>query len=154
MAWREDSALEFDLREANIPLEKVNEAIVVHPVRRAPWGISIKEQKKSMFNPLLYKKHRVLYQQKIHNRPPRYYYGIIFLWIMTLTAAQLKNESLMLISIIGCFGLVIWFMCKRLSGASLGLSHVLEMFVTSLIIPFLSVFWTLYGAIRYKTFFL
>jgi O-glycosyl hydrolase len=38
------------------------------------------------------------------------------------------------------------------SGA--GLPAQFEMFVTSLIIPFLSVFWTMYGAIRFKTFFL
>jgi len=154
MAWREDSALEFDLFEENIPIRKVNEAIIVHPVRSAPWGSSIKEQKKSMFNPLLYKKHPVLYQQKIHNRPPWYYYGIIFLCISTLTAAASKNETIMRFSFIGCIGLVTWFTYKRLMGASLKLSHVFEMFVTSLIIPFLSVFWTMYGAIRFKTFFL
>jgi len=154
MAWREDSALQFDLHEENVPIKKVSEAIIIHPVRSAPWGISIKEQKKSMFNPLLYKKHPVLYQQKIHNRRPWYYYGIIFFTVNALTAAICRNEILMYFSFFGCIGLVTWFMCKRLSGASLKLSHVLEMFVTSFIIPFLSVFWTLYGAIRYKTFFL
>jgi glycosyltransferase involved in cell wall biosynthesis len=154
MAWREDSALQFDLCEENIPIKKVSEAIIIHPVRSAPWGISIKEQRKSMFNPLLYKKHPVLYQQKIHNRRPIHYYGIIFLAISALTAAASENETIMGFSFIGCICLIIWFMCKRLAGASLKLSHVLEMFVTSLIIPFLSVFWTLYGAIRYKIFFL
>lgn len=154
MAWREDSALQFDLYEENIPIEKLNGALLVHPVREAPWGISIKEQKKSMFNPLLYKKHPTLYQQKIHKRPPWYYYGIIFLWVSTFTAAAFEKETIMRFSFVGCIGLVTWFMCKRLKSASLKPGHVLEMFVTSLIIPFLSVFWTLYGAIRYKTFFL
>jgi len=154
MAWREDSALEFDLFEENIPIHKVNEAIIVHPVRSVPWGISIKEQKKSMFNPLLYKKHPILYQQKIHNRPPWYYYGIIFLCISTFAAVIFKNETIMHFSFAGCIGLVTWFTYKRLTGASLKPGHVLEMFVTSLIIPFLSVFWTVYGAIRYKIFFL
>lgn len=153
MAWREDSALEFDLFEENIPIKKVDEAVIVHPVRKAPWGISIKEQKKSMFNPLLYKKHPVLYQQKIHNGPPWYYYGIIFFVVSALISATYQNKTIMHSSFLGCVGLVIWFMCKRLTGASLKLSHVLEMFVTSFIIPFLSVFWTLYGAIRYKIFF-
>ncbi len=154
MAWREDSALEFDLLENNIPIIRVNNAVVVHPVRTAPWGVSIKEQKKSMFNPLLYKKHPTLYKQKIHNRPPWYYYGIIFLFIMTLITAVIQNPVVMQVSLFGCAALVIWFTGKRLSGASLTLKHVLEMIFTSLIIPFLSVFWTLYGAIRYKTFFL
>jgi glycosyltransferase involved in cell wall biosynthesis len=153
MAWREDSALQFDLVEKNIPIVRVHEAIVVHPVRSAPWGVSLKEQKKSMFNPLLYKKHPALYQQKIHKSPPRYYYGIIFLFIMFLLSAWLQKETAMVISLGGCIILIAWFTYKRLNGASLALDHIAEMIFTSLIIPFLSVFWTLYGAIRYKTFF-
>ena len=33
------------------------EAVVVHPVRPAPWGVSLRQQRKSLFNALLYKKH-------------------------------------------------------------------------------------------------
>jgi len=154
MAWREDSALQFDLLENGIPIFRVDEAIVVHPVRDAPWGVSIKEQKKSMFNPLLYKKHPALYKQKIRNWPSFHYYGIIFLFIITLITAVSHNIVVMYFSLFGCISLVIWLVTKRLSGASHGLKHVLEMIFTSLVIPFLSVYWTLYGAIRYKTFFI
>lgn len=154
MAWREDSALEFDLVENNIPIVKIDGAIVVHPVRTAPWGISIKEQKKSMFNPLLYKKHPALYQQKIHKRPPLYYYGIIFFAIGSIIAALIHRDTIMHISLIFCTLLIGWFTYRRLSGASLAITHVAEMIITSIIIPFLSVYWTLYGAMRYKIFFL
>lgn len=154
MAWREDSALEFDLVENNIPIVKIDGAIVVHPVREAPWGISIKEQKKSMFNPLLYKKHPTLYQQRIHKRPPWYYYGIIFFCITTVATALLHREMLMRISLIAWITLIAWFTTKRLEGASLTFKHVAEMIVTSFVIPFLSVYWTLYGAFHYKIFFL
>src|SRR4051812_38493356 len=95
MAWREDSALQFDLLENGIPIIRVNEAIAVHPVRTAPWGISIKEQKKSMFNPLLYKKHPILYKQKIRNWPSLHYHGIIFLFTVTLIAAVFRNTTIM-----------------------------------------------------------
>jgi glycosyltransferase involved in cell wall biosynthesis len=154
MAWREDSALQFDLLENGIPIIRVDEAIVVHPVRTAPWGVSIKEQKKSMFNPLLYKKHPTLYKQKIRNWPSLHYYAIIFLFIITLITAVFHNTVVMYLSLSGWTCLVIWLATKRLSGASLALKHVLEMIFTSVIIPFLSVFWTLYGAIRYKIFFI
>lgn len=154
MAWREDSALEFDLFENNIPIVKVSVAIVVHPVRTAPWGTSIKEQKKSMFNPLLYKKHPVLYKQKIHKRPPLLYYGIIFCAIVTLITALLQQGSVMHISMIACVTFIGLFTFKRLTGASHAPRHIIEMIVTSSIIPFLSVYWTLYGAVRYKIFFL
>jgi glycosyltransferase involved in cell wall biosynthesis len=154
MAWREDSALQFDLLENGIPVIRVDEAVVVHPVRTAPWGVSIKEQKKSMFNPLLYKKHPRLYKQKIRNWPSLHYYGIILLFIITLINAVSHNTVVTYLSLFGCAGLVIWLVTKRLNGASLAVKHVLEMIFTSLLIPFLSVFWTLYGAIRYKTFFI
>ncbi|WP_205589899.1 glycosyltransferase family 2 protein [Mucilaginibacter celer] len=67
MAWREDSDLEFKLIFHNIDLKKVNQAMVVHPVRRARWGISLKEQKKTLFNALLYQKFPALYRAKIQS---------------------------------------------------------------------------------------
>jgi glycosyltransferase involved in cell wall biosynthesis len=57
MAWREDSDLEFKLLSQRIPVKKVESAIVVHPVREAKWGVSIKEQRKTLYNALLYKKY-------------------------------------------------------------------------------------------------
>ncbi len=56
IAWREDSDLEFRLLEKSVAIIKVEEAVVVHPVRKVPWGISIKEQKKTKYDALLYKK--------------------------------------------------------------------------------------------------
>ena len=56
MAWREDSDLHFKLIEAGIPIVQVPAALVVHPVRSAMFGISLKEQKKSMYNSLRFKK--------------------------------------------------------------------------------------------------
>jgi GT2 family glycosyltransferase len=55
-AWREDSDLEFNFIKHNIPIIKVNEALVIHPVREAPWGVSIKEQRKGLYDALLFKK--------------------------------------------------------------------------------------------------
>jgi hypothetical protein len=42
----------------------------------------------------------------------------------------------------------------RLRGKDRSLRHVAEMAWTSIPIPFLSIFWRLYGAVRYKVFFL
>jgi hypothetical protein len=52
----------------------VDSALVYHPVRPARWAISIHQQKKAMFNALLYKKHARLYRAKIQRRPPWHYY--------------------------------------------------------------------------------
>src|SRR5207248_10767874 len=52
------------------------DAEVIHPLRPARWGVSLSQQRKSMFNALLYKKHPVLYRQELQAAPPWHYYGI------------------------------------------------------------------------------
>lgn len=152
MAWREDSELEFKLIQTNIPIVKINDAIVIHPVREAAWGVSIKEQRKTLFNALLYKKYPILYRQKIQPAPPVQYYTIVVAFLVML-AGFAFHRHIMLYS-----GLVFWstlsllFIFRRLRATTLSLPHVLEMMVTSLVIPFLSLYWQWYGAIKYRVF--
>src|SRR5579885_3363773 len=42
-AWREDSDLHFNLLRAGRRIVPAPEAVVVHPVRPAPWGISLRQ---------------------------------------------------------------------------------------------------------------
>jgi len=154
MAWREDSDLEFKLLVNNIPIRHLSNAIVVHPVRRVPWGISIQEQKKGMYNALLYKKYPGLYRQKIQTTPPWNYY-IMVLSVFLFLAGIITNSSSIAILSFGCWlVLLVGFIHKRLKHTSRSASHVTEMIVTSLLIPFVSVYWQLYGAWRHKVFFL
>jgi glycosyltransferase involved in cell wall biosynthesis len=153
MAWREDTALEFDLSEKDIPIIKVPEAIIVHPVRAASWGVSIKEQKKGMFNALLYKKHSWLYKKSNMERTPGYYY-IITLTLLLALLFSFNNKPLMTACITGWLVLTGWFAWKRLRNTSRNLLHITEMIFTSAIIPVLSVYWTIYGAIKFKIFFI
>ena len=87
MAWREDSDLEFKLIEYNIPIVKVPEALILHPARSAKWGVSIKEQKKVMFDALLYKKYPELFRKKIQQQPAIPYYLIICSFTVLIVAA-------------------------------------------------------------------
>ena len=75
-AWREDTDLFFALLERG-DRARAPEAVVIHPVRPARWGISIRQQRKSMFNALLFKKHPALYRERIQASPPLHYYGIV-----------------------------------------------------------------------------
>ncbi|MGN6401214.1 MAG: glycosyltransferase family 2 protein [Flavisolibacter sp.] len=154
MAWREDSDLEFKLLMSQIPIVHVPGALVVHPVRQAPWGISIKEQKKGMFNALLYKKHPELYRQKIQASLPWNYYVMIIAVVVFFVAIIAKTFLLASIAFIVWFGLFVHFLARRLKHTSKARAHVVEMIATSLCIPFISVYWQLYGAWRYKVFFL
>ena len=149
-AWREDSDLHFKLIAAGIPILKISDAIVIHPVRKAKWGVSIREQKKGIYNALLYKKHPRLYKQKIGNKPLWNYYAIIFLLPVTIITLALHKKVLSFLCFAGWVFFVTQFVMKRLKGTSRNTKHITEMIVTSLIIPYLSVYWTLRGAIRYK----
>jgi glycosyltransferase involved in cell wall biosynthesis len=153
MAWREDSDLEFKLLLHKIPIVRVVDALVVHPVRQAPWGISLKEQKKGMFNALLFKKHPGLYRQKIQPGPPWNYYVMVGSFLLLLIGIALKMQWLSLIAC-GCWLiLLVSFIGKRLKHTSKNFMHVMEMIITSVCIPFISVYWQLYGAWRYRVFF-
>ena len=152
-AWREDSDLEFRLLQRNVPIIKLQNAVVVHPVRKAPWGISIKEQKKTMFNALLYKKYPQLYRQKVKSGPSWRYYFIVLFFIVFAVAAFLRLRLVSSTAFLCWLSLTAAFAAKRISPARKTFSHVLEMIATSVVIPFLSVFWTIYGAIKYRVLF-
>lgn len=154
MAWREDSDLEFKLIANNIPVTRVNTAIVTHPVRHAAWGVSIREQKKTMFNALLYKKYPRLYRKKIQPAPPVLYYGIITAVLVMLAGVLLTDTLMALAGAAMWLVLTLYFIYKRLQTTSLALAHVAEMIVTSLVIPFASIYWQWYGAVKYRVLFI
>lgn len=150
VAWREDSDLEFKLLEKDIPVQKVKEAIVVHPVRKARWGVSITEQRKTMFNALLYKKYPSLYRQKIQRKPAWNYYLIVTGYMMIIAGLILNSQPVAWAGALIYLCLTIAFIVKRLSRTSRAYNHVMEMIATSFVIPFASIFWTLYGAFKYR----
>ncbi|MGX5820336.1 glycosyltransferase family 2 protein [Chitinophaga lutea] len=150
MAWREDSDLEFSILDKQIPLESLPEAVVVHPVRKAPWGVSMREQKKTMFNALLQHKFPERYRKSIREAPPWYYYGMIVSALGGI-AALIAGLPVMA-AVLASVWLVLWMgmAAARLRSRSHRLSHVLEMFVTSACIPFLSVYWHWYGQWKFR----
>jgi glycosyltransferase involved in cell wall biosynthesis len=154
LAWREDSDLQFSCMQKGIPIEKLQDAIVVHPVRKAPWGNSIKEQRKGMFNALLYKKYPRWYRDRIQSQPAWNYYLMIISLVISFAALIVKSPIVAIAFAVLWFLLTLKFILKRLRGTSRAISHVTEMIVTSVCIPFLSVYWQLYGSFRYRVFLL
>ncbi len=152
-AWREDSDLHFKFLEHNIPIHKNEKAIVCHPVRKASWGISVSEQKKSLYNALLYKKHPQLYRQRIKANPNWNYYGIVALFLSGIIPLISGLSKMSLAVFLFWFVMTTWFIVERLKHTSHSFNHVTEMITTSFIIPFLSVFWTLYGAYKFRVLF-
>jgi GT2 family glycosyltransferase len=148
--WREDSDLHFRLLEMNANIAHAPGALVVHPVRPAPWGVSVLQTKKIAFDALLYKKHPALYRQKIQGAPRWDYYVIVASLVATLAA--LAGAGTLLATLAGAtwLTLTVRLCVRRLSGTAKTPSHVAEMIVTSVLIPPLAVFWRIAGAIRYR----
>jgi len=168
-AWREDSDLFFSLMqhyscerkgsgmvgsEISGSFIHAPDAIVVHPIRSAPWGVSLKQQRKSMFNALLYKKHPRLYRQKIQSAPPWHYYGMLGAQLACVFGLLRKKHSFAFVIACLWMSLLGRFFLHRLSHTSRHPSHIAEMFITSLLIPPLAIYWRIRGAIKYRVFFL
>jgi glycosyltransferase involved in cell wall biosynthesis len=154
LAWREDSDLEFRLLQQQIPIQHLHDAIVVHPVREASWGVSLREQRKSMFNALLYKKFPQLYRSYIKQHPIWSYYAMIICCVVLVAALISGAQQLALAALVSWILLLAGFVWKRLIHTSHAWPHVMEMIITSVLIPFLSVYWNLYGAVRYRVLYL
>lgn len=154
MAWREDADLWLTFIGRGEPLVAAEDAVVVHPLRPAPWGVSVSQQQKSQYNALLYKKHPVLYRQRVQPGPPRDYYAIVGSIIVFLLGISLRRPRVTVASAVLWTRLTADFIARRLHGTSRRPGHVAEMVVTSAVIPPLSVYWRLRGAIAYRVWFL
>ena len=153
-AWREDTDLFFTLLKCDLKCIYVPEASVIHPVRPARWGISLSQQRKSEFNALLYKKHPVLYRQRVQAAPPWHYYYILGALLLTFLGVLRKSRLLALCGFGLWLSMTGHFCAQRLRYTTHAPGHVAEMSVTSLLIPPLAVFWRLRGMIKFRVFFL
>jgi len=154
LAWREDSDLHFKLIRLGVPIVKLSEAEVIHPVRDTTWGISLREQKKSAYEALLFRKYPDLYRSKIGSRPLWNYYAINLLWMVLIAAIATRQTDLTKIVAVVQAILLLSFACKRLHGSSKSLNHIFEMLSTSMLIPSLSIYWRIYGAFKYRVLFI
>lgn len=153
-AWREDSDLFFSVMESGGRVVRALDAVVVHPVRPAPWGISIRQQRLSQYNALLYKKHPQLYRERIQPAPPWHYYGICGVLLFAVASLLFGRRRNALLAMALWLLLTGRFCLRRLAGISKSPLHVVEMIVSSALIPPLAVFWRLRGALRFRVPFL
>ncbi|RQP17159.1 glycosyltransferase [Parapedobacter defluvii] len=150
MAWREDSELQFKLITEGITVTHVDSACVRHPVRPAPWGVSLNEQKKGQYNALLYKKYPRLFREKIQKHPVWHYYAIVLLFAVGCIAWVLNLALLAQLAFAGWLLSVAVFIWRRLRRTRKSPDHISEMVLTSFLIPFASIYWQWYGAIKYR----
>jgi GT2 family glycosyltransferase len=152
-AWREDSDLCFRLRAHGLRVGMALEARVLHPVRPASWGVSLRQQRKVMFDALLYKKFPRWYRASIRPRPPWDYYVTVLCGAAGVVGLARGVPALAVAGFGAWLLLAARFALHRLHGTSKAPRHVAEMAWTSLWIPWLSVYWRLRGALRYRVWF-
>lgn len=152
-AWREDSDLQFALITAGFVVAFAPEAIVVHPVRVGRWGISLAQQRKSRFEALLYRNFPALYRTRISSGPPWSYYASVLALTVALISVASGSWVVAAVALGAWLGLTARFSASRLRRTSKRPGHVAEMVVTSALIPPLSIFWRIQGAIAHRVWF-
>ncbi|MDB5933844.1 MAG: hypothetical protein JWQ01_1188 [Massilia sp.] len=148
--WRQDSDLHFRLLEMKARIARAPQALVVHPVRPAPWGASLFQLHKISFDALLYKKHPELYRKKIRRLPCWEDYAVVAALVAGIAGLAGSHELLAVVGWGAWLVLTAMLCISRLHGGATSAAHVADMLVTSALIPPLAVFWRLLGAIRYR----
>jgi glycosyltransferase involved in cell wall biosynthesis len=150
LAWREDSDLHFKFIKGEIDILKLDTAVVVHPVRSAPWGVSLLEQKKGKFDALLYRKYPDLFKRTLHI-PIWNYYLILLATCLLLYNLFSGGKAVFtwtwVVVLLVLFGKFIY---QRLRARHKGLNQILEILLTSMLIPYLSIYWRIYGSVKYR----
>ena len=152
--FREDSDLQYRVEALGGRMAKDEQLVVVHPAPRGRFAISLRLQRYSMFNALMYKKHPQRYRARLQKVPPLDYYAILASSAVALSSITTRRRLPALIAG-GVWALLeARFFLKRVRGTSRHPVHLLDMALTSLLIPPLSVYWRLRGAIRFRVLFI
>jgi glycosyltransferase involved in cell wall biosynthesis len=148
--WREDSDLYFSLLEQGYQVQAAAEAIVIHPVRNAPASACLRQHGNLFYDALLYKKHPDLYRRKIAALPPLRYYAAVVAFVVAVIAGVFGFSELALT------GAAVWVLMTayvvrlRMQGMPAAWPVRAGIVWTSLLIPFLAVFWRLAGSWHYR----
>lgn len=152
--FREDSDLHFRIEATGGVLCCNPRAVVMHPAPPGRFAASLRLQRNSVFNALIYKKHPRRYREELQRWPPFHYYAIIAAAGAALLAVLTGRRRAALGFALLWAALDSRFFLRRARGASRRPRHLLDLALTSVLIPPLSVYWRLRGAIRYRVLFI
>jgi len=116
--------------------------------------VSLKQQKRVVFDALLYKKYPADYRRWIRPQPPWHYYLAVLI-LLAMAYAAMRGCMPGVVAGATAWLVVTGLLCwKRLRATRKSVQHVIEMIATSALIPPVSVFWRVLGACRYRVLFL
>ncbi|MEZ0539715.1 glycosyltransferase family 2 protein [Fibrella arboris] len=155
-AWREDSELQFKFLRIGTPITRCPEAVIVHPLRPAPWYAPLRDERKNRYDALLYRKHPDLFRQRIptYSSLVRRYYLTVSAALVTMMAALMGQWTMVTAGLIGWGLLTLLLLVEQIAGQPLNWRSVGRAFVLSVATPFWAVYWRLYGAVKYRALYL
>jgi glycosyltransferase involved in cell wall biosynthesis len=151
-AWREDTDLYFALvqRFGSAAVVAMPSALVLHPVRDTRFLVSIGQQANMAFDALLFKKYPALYDRHIGLRHPPALYAMIVLATLVAIACWPVSADVALVGLAIAVAGVIGFAMRRLHGLAKSPRLVADMLISSIAIPFVSLWWRCVGAWRWR----
>jgi glycosyltransferase involved in cell wall biosynthesis len=149
---QEDCDLLFSLLEVHGKVVSAPGAVVIHPIRPAHWGVTLRQQRELLFDALLYKKHAQLYRSRIRRSARWDYYVNVLSLVVAVVALVADWRPLAAVASLIWLASTAAFSWRRLHGTSHAPVHIAEIAATSILIPPLAVFWRLVGAIRFRAF--
>jgi glycosyltransferase involved in cell wall biosynthesis len=150
--WREDSDLQFKFLQSGIPISKCPEAVVVYSIRSCPWYGLLQDERNNCYDALLFKRHPSLFRERI----PVYrwqifsYYASVLSMALGLFSLWNGQVPMAMMSLSIWTVLLVNLVMPRLPNAPLTGVVLKQVVLTAIATPFLSVYWRLYGAVKYK----
>lgn len=145
-----ENDLHFRLLARPGGIVRAEQVQVTQPMRPPPWGASVSDLRHSVGQALLFKKHPLLYRQKVQGSAPWDYYAIVAVLLLGIVATVAGSAVLAAAAVLAWLVLTTRLCHIRLRGTSRSLRHIVEIVITSVLIPPLAVFWRLSGALRYR----
>ncbi len=148
--WREACDLHFRLLGMGAAIVRTPHALVVRPLRHAPWGAALAELRDAAFDALLYKKHPALYRKNIRATPHWEDAATVAFLLLALCGAALGARAPALAAGAAWLAMTALLCARRLHGTAHSAAHVAEVLLTAVLMPPLALYWRLAGAIRYR----
>jgi len=145
-----DADMYFRLLEQGVRIVRAPDALVDYPLPPPPWGASLLQIRHAVFDALLYKKHPALYRQMVEPRPCWNHYAITGLLLLALAGLLAGLPVLAGLGWAAWLALTARLCAQRLRGLAHTPPQLAEIILTSTLLPPLTVFWRLAGALRYR----
>lgn len=147
-AWREDTAFEFRVLAENGRIHRTD-ATVLHPVRKLSFGRILWLESKQQYNYLLYTKFPDLARANRINRIPRIYYLQVFVLTGILVSLPFSYNLALGFGFAFLLGWI-YLSEMRIGKGPRSTVYMMDCYLTSLALPFVSLYWNFRGIIKYR----